>query len=1153
MPAYRGLSLLALYVIEPENNRLPAEVCKNSVLQDVLVSRIEVDPTARLWRVFVDGCQEGDPRLWEAAAEELSETAPGVESVEFVFAASSDSDVSDATEDSSDNYMKRVLQAFEGPVSNSSAAAPGGPPAEARLKSGRRSRRGRLDQEIKASPLAIEEIAEEEQGVCVQGEIVEFDTRQTRTGKFVVTFGVYDGSDSILCKLFVDDEKDLPSVAVGDWKRVQGNVQYQSFDGELSLMVQRINDASPPPPIRDDAVEKRVELHLHTKMSGMDGTIDVDSAVYQAAQWGHEAVAITDHGVIQAFPEAYFAGKKHGIKIIYGVEGYLVDGEKDRPFHVVLLAKNPQGLKNLYRLISLSHMHHFYRRPRIPRAELKKYREGLIVGSACEAGEVYQAALRNDPRLAETAALYDYLEIQPLGNNEFLVGTEHVRSREDLIAINRRIVALGRQLEKPIVATGDVHFPRPEDALYRTILLAGQGFEDAEHQAPLYFRTTAEMLQEFAYLGEEEARAAVIDNPRWIAQAVEELTPVPQGLFPPRIDEAPELLRTMAYETATSVYGPELPDIVKDRMERELASIIGHGYAPLYWIAHKLVKKSLDEGYLVGSRGSVGSSLVATMCAITEVNPLPPHYVCWHCHWSEFVESAAVDTGVDLPRRMCPHCGESTERLGFDIPFEVFMGFEGDKVPDIDLNFSGEYQSHVHRYTEELFGSDHVFRAGTIGTLADKTAYGFVRKYLEQTNTVKRNVEVNRILRRITGVRRTTGQHPGGMMVVPEDMDVHDFTPIQYPANDRKSGIVTTHFDYHAIHDSLVKLDILGHDDPTALRMLGDLTGRDVTTVPLDDEATMSLFSSPDALGVTEEQIGTTVGTLGIPEFGTRFVRQMLVETRPQTFGELVRISGLSHGTNVWTSNAQELIAAKITDLSNVIACRDDIMVYLIHQGLPSAEAFRIMEQVRKGKGLSGEDEALMKSYDIPDWYIESCQKISYMFPKAHAVAYVMMAFRIAYFKVHFPLEYYATYFSVRAGEFDADVVMRGEKGIREEIQTIEAKGNEATAKERSVVTILEIVLEALARNIEFCSVELYESDHSRFRIVGGRLLPPFAALQGLGVNAAQNIVQARDEGEFSSIEDLRKRARLTKTVVEVLRLHGCLEGMSETNQLTLF
>lgn len=1139
-----------MYFIEPDNADFLSTLSSDPIVKQTRIKRIAIDPLLRKWTLHMHGARPGTEVFWDGIAQQLKSTIPEVDYVEFSWEETSDEE----------SYMEQVVKGFtpqpvqysaNGNNGNGNGSGYNGGNGNGNPRRGGR-RRKLLRDTINGTPHPIKEIVEEERGIVIEGEVIDFDSRLTRNGSTLMMFSVYDGTDTIGCKLFADDPTEV-DIKKGNWYRIQGNVQYQSFDSQLSIMVQALAPIEQPDPLRDNAEHKRIELHLHTKMSGLDGIIDVGDAVKMAASLGHSAVAITDHGVIQAFPEAYRAGKKHGIKILYGVEGYLINEEKGRSYHIILIAQNRVGLKNLYRLVSLSHMEHFYRRPRILRSELVKYREGIIVGSACEAGELYQAVLRRDPNAAKIAQFYDYLEIQPLGNNEFLIGTEFVKTTEDLKAINRQILEIGRALNKPVVATGDVHFLRPEDNFYRSILLAGQGFEDAERQAPLYFRTTEEMMQEFDYLSPEERYEVVVANPQWVADQCEELTPVPEELHPPRIDDAENKLRKMTYDSAHRLYGEALPDIVSARLERELESIIGNGYASLYWIAHKLVKKSLDDGFLVGSRGSVGSSLVATMCNITEVNPLPPHYVCPKCKWTEFVADGEAATGVDLPDKNCPSCNTKVQKLGFDIPFEVFMGFHGDKVPDIDLNFSGEYQGNVHRYTEELFGKEHVFRAGTIGTLAEKTAYGFVMKYLEHIGESRRSAEVNRLVTKITGVRRTTGQHPGGMMVVPDDMEVYDFTPIQYPANDGSSGTVTTHFDYHAIEDCLVKLDILGHDAPTMLRMLGDLTGVDVQEIPLDDPATMSIFSSPEVLGVTEEQIGTPVGTLGIPEFGTPFVRQMLVETRPTTFGELVRISGLSHGTNVWNSNAQDLIRAGITDLSNVVACRDDIMVYLIQKGLELGDAFRIMEQVRKGRGLTEKDVKMMTEHGVPDWYIESCQKISYMFPKAHAVAYVTMSFRIAYFKVHYPLAYYATFFSIKLGEFDADLVAQGEGRVRAELAAIEAKGYEATAKETSMATILEVVLEAMARGVKFKRIDLYRSSDRHFLIDGDSLLPPFGSLPGVGVNAAAGIVAARADGEFKSVEDLRQRAKVTKSVIETLRAHGCLEGLPETNQLTLF
>lgn len=1133
--------------LQPENKYFLSSLHPSPLLETVEIDKIGIDPEKCHWTFFLVGSSRGDQKLWDELGELVKKEVPQVVEVHFRWAEQSD-------ENYLQNAVKQVNIIPTGYGSPTNGNGNGTSDDYSPRRRGGRKLRNLVQDEIKGEATSIINLQEEERNVIVAGEVVSFDSRLTRTGKTLIMFDIYDGTDSLSCKAFLDEPQDLP-IKKGKWLKVRGNLQFQSFDNQLSLMIQSIATIEEPPGLLDQAQEKRVELHLHTKMSGLDGTIDVGNVVQLAASLGHEAVAITDHGVIQAFPDAHKAGKRHGVKIIYGVEGYLIDDpeSKGRSYHVVILAKNQVGLKNLYRLVSLSHLEYFYRRPRITRALLREYREGLIIGSACEAGEVYQAILNQDNRVLEIASFYDYLEIQPLDNNEFLIGTTLVRSKADLVRINQQIVKVGEELNLPVVATGDVHFLRPEDAFVRTILLAGHGFEDAERQAPLYYRTTEEMLEEFDYLTPEKAYEVVVTNPRLIAEQTEELIPVPEGLHPPHIDNAEQDLEKMTYEAAHKLYGKSLPEVVEARLARELKAIIGHGYASLYLIAHKLVKKSLDDGYLVGSRGSVGSSLVATMCQITEVNPLPPHYVCESCYWSEFFLEGQVGSGVDLPDKNCPKCETPLQRLGFEIPFEVFMGFHGDKVPDIDLNFSGEYQARIHSFTEELFGAEQVYRAGTIGTLAEKTAYGYIMKYLEQVNETKRNAEVNRLVTKLSGVRRTTGQHPGGMVVVPPDKDIYDFTPIQYPANDPNSGTITTHFEYHALDDSLVKLDILGHDDPTMLRALEDLTGVQVLEIALDDVETMSLFSSLESLGISEEEIGTPVGTLGIPEFGTRFVRQMLIDTRPKTFSDLVRISGLSHGTNVWTNNAQNLIREGVTDLSNVIATRDDIMSYLMLQGIDSGDAFRIMEQVRRGRGLTEEDESLLRQFKIPEWYIDSCQKISYMFPKAHAVAYVMMAFRIAYFKVHHPAEFYASLFSLRAGDFDAQLVAQGEQAVRSEIALIESKGYDATAKERSTVTQLEIVLEAMARGIKFLPVDLYQSADQNFVIEDGALRPPFASLQGVGVNAAAGIVAGRSEGEFISVEDFRLKTGVTKAVIETLRVHGCLEGLPETNQLTLF
>lgn len=1214
-----------------------------------------------------------------------------------------------------------------------------------------------MGKKIQDEAISIKEILEEEKKVVITGEIIDLEIRQLKTGRKLVTFSVTDLTDSIAVKIFEDEDKIVSDkLTKGMYLLLRGSVQYDKFSQELTMMARDINLAR-----KDDRLdcfsEKRIELHLHTKMSAMDSTVDVDKLVKTIERWGHAGVAITDHGVVQAFPEIDEIARKKDFKIIYGLEGYLVnDGEpivlrprrknleeeilvvfdlettglnpqldeiieigavkiqsgqiieefqsfvaynqplsaeiikltgineqmlrgaeeiqdvlpkflefvgdacliahnakfdlgflenklakhlglsvsnpvldtlpltrvllpklknhklntltkhfkvalenhhraledaratgyimlnlikllreheidnlakinnlvkgisheQLKTYHIVILIKNQIGLENLYRLISLAHTKYFYRVPRIPKSELVNYRDGLIIGSACEAGELIQAYLEGASRekIFQIAKFYDYLEIQPPANNQFLIRQGRFKDKKDLERMNQYICELGEELKKPVVATGDVHFLEPEDSIYREILLTAQGFDDASEQAPLYLKTTEEMLKDFAHLGEEKAREVVITNTHLIADIIEkEIKPVPDEFYPPEIDGAEEQIRQMTYQKAIAMYGDPLPEIVAKALTKELNSIINHGFSVLYLIAHKLVKKSLDDGYLVGSRGSVGSSLVAYMCDITEVNSLPPHYLCKNCKYNEFITDGSIGAGIDLPDKNCPQCGNKLYKEGMDIPFEVFLGFKGDKVPDIDLNFSGEYQPIVHRYTEELFGEGYVFKAGTVATVAEKTAYGFVRNYLDEKKLLSRQAEITRLLKGCSGVKRTTGQHPGGVMVVPKSSDIHHFCPIQYPANDKSAEMFTTHFDYKSISSRLVKLDILGHDDPTAIRMLQDLTGIEPRSIPLDDQETMKIFSSIEPLGINKDDIKCSVGTIAIPEFGTRFVRQMLEDTRPSTFSELVRICGLSHGTDVWLNNAQDLVRNGTATLSEVISARDDIMIYLIYKGLEPSLAFKIMEKVRKGKGVAPEDEDEMRKQKVPDWYIDSCKKIQYMFPKAHAAAYVMMAFRIAYFKVHHPLAFYATYFTVRADEFDAQLTQQGVDGVVKRLEEIERKGNEATAKEKNLFTVLEVILEAMCREIEFLPVNLYESNVKKVLIKEGKLLAPLVSLQGVGESAAQNIVLARKEKKFSSIEDLRERSRISKTVIEILNEHGCLINLPSTNQLALF
>lgn len=1224
--------------------------------------------------------------------------------------------------------------------------------------------------EFTGTPVKIVDTKIPGESVIVEGNIFNIEPREIKGEKYIVSFDITDKSDSTTVKFFVKrsvfDNELKDKIKKDAYLRVQGEVQFDKYAKEINIMAKAIMTAQAPPPRMDTAEEKRVELHLHTQMSSMDGVTPVKTYIKRAIDWGHKAIAITDHGVVQAFPDAMNAADKSDLKVIYGVEAYLIDdlgnavfsprgqnlddtyvvfdiettglskekemiteigavkvadgkiidrfsifvnpqrpisaeitkltgitddmvkdaptienvlpeflkfcedtvlvahnasfdtgfiriaaeraglGElhhtivdtlelarallpelnkhkldivcehlgvtlnghhravndaeataevfikfldmlaekkiftldeinvlasrtvnykKLRAYHAIILVKNYTGLRNLYELVSMAHIDYFFRRPRIPKSKFMQMREGLILGSACEAGELYRALLDGEPkqRIEELVHFYDYLEIQPLGNNKFMIDSprvENIHSMEDIKNMNRKIVELGETYGKPVVATCDVHFIDPDDAAFRKIIMAAEGFSDADNQPPLYFRTTDEMLAEFDYLGEEKAREVVITNTNLIADQIEKIKPIPDETFPPKIEGADEQLRQICMDKAHSIYGDPLPPLVQERLETELNSIISNGYAVLYIIAQKLVWKSVADGYLVGSRGSVGSSFAANMAGITEVNSLPPHYVCPNCKYSDFdselVKSFAMEeaSGCDMPDMNCPKCGTLMHKDGHDIPFQTFLGFEGDKEPDIDLNFSGEYQQTAHAYTEELFGVGHVFKAGTIGTLADKTAYGFVKKYFDEREITAHNAEITRLMNGCTGVKRTTGQHPGGLMVVPSDHNIYEFCPIQRPANDVNSTVTTTHFDYHSISGRLLKLDLLGHDDPTVIRMLYDLTGVNPQTVPLGDPATMSLFESPEALGVTAEDIGCETGTLGIPEFGTKFVRGMLLDTKPKTFADLLRISGLSHGTDVWLGNAQTLIENGTITLKETISTRDSIMIYLINKGVDKKKSFKIMEKVRKGKGLTDEDIADMKAANVPDWYIESCQKIKYMFPKAHAAAYVMMAFRIAYFKINYPEAYYATYFTVRAcDDFDYSCMCKGMDVAKAAMREIHAKGMEATAKDKAKMTVLELIVEFYARGFKFLPIDLYKSDSRKFIVTEEGLIPPFNSLQGLGTNAAQSIVDGREAGEFHTIEELKERTSLGRSLIDLLKENGVLNGIPETNQLSLF
>ena len=1035
---------------------------------------------------------------------------------------------------------------------------------------------------IKEQIVKIKDLTSDYGKVALEGKVISTDSRELKNGKTLAMFNLYDGTSTITCKSFIDPTKqDLPAILKRIEKsgrlRIQGNAQYDNFAKEIGVIANVVVEI---PPIdentrMDNAKEKRVELHMHTQMSQMDAVSSATDLIKRAAKWGMKSIAITDHGVVQAFPEANHAveDNKLDIKVIYGVEAYLVADEeipegvedgykKVKPYHAIVLAKNYKGLRNLYELISVTHLNYFHKRPRMLRSVFEKYREGLILGSACEQGELYRAIVNKKPEeeIKKIASYYDYLEIQPLGNNAFMLRDGTFSSMKDLEDVNKKIVELGDELGKLTVATCDVHFMDPQDEIYRRILMAGQGFSDADHQAPLYLRTTEEMLNEFLYLGKEKAYEVVVTNTNKISDLCEKICPISKEKCPPVIEGAEQEIKDICDSRAKELYGDPLPEIVQARLKRELDSIIKNGFSTLYIIAQRLVKKSNEDGYLVGSRGSVGSSFVANMLSITEVNSLPPHYRCPNCKYSDFTDYG-VPNGVDLPDKNCPKCGAKLCKDGMDIPFETFLGFNGDKEPDIDLNFSGDYQGKIHRYAEVIFGKGKTFKAGTVGTIADKTAFGYVKNYFEERHIPVTNAEISRLVQGCVGVKRTTGQHPGGIIVVPHGREIYEFCPVQHPADDPNSDIITTHFDYHSIDKNLLKLDMLGHDDPTVIRMLQDLTGVDPKTIPLDDKETMSLFTSTKALGVSEEQIKSPIGNYGIPEFGTKFARGMLLDTKPTKFEELIRISGLSHGTDVWLNNCQDLINSGTVTLMEAICTRDDIMTYLMKMGLEPGDAFKIMEVVRKGKATKdpekwAEYEKKMKEHNVPSWYMESCKKIKYMFPKAHAVAYVTMAFRIAWFKVHMPLAYYAAYFTVRGAEdFDGEVMLYGKQKVKDKMKELDMLGNNMSVKEKGMYTVLELVNEMYERGYEFLPIDLYKSDAKKFKIEDGKIRPPFSSIAGLGGVAAEGIQKAASEenGKFISIDEFQLKSKVGKSIIEMLTKFDCLKGMSKSNQLSLF
>ena len=1018
------------------------------------------------------------------------------------------------------------------------------------------------------------------------GVLTSFNERELRTKRVKLSFNLSDDTNGIFINMYFQTLEECHKfkslIKPGVYLRIMGDARRDryAFD-EMTIEPKGIMLIEKEERM-DNAEVKRVELHCHTKMSKMDALTPMEDLVKKAIKWGHKALAITDHGVVQAFPFCYDAAEGSDLKLIFGMEGYLISdsgvegvdieptdsikkkkGAKTQLDHIIILAKNETGLRNLYKLVTLSHLKYYNSRPSrpsLPRAVIEEYRDGLILGSACEAGELYRAvrAGKSEEELLKIAAFYDYLEIQPLGNNMYMV-RENKCTVEDLKNYNRKIYELGKKIDKMTVATCDVHFLNPEDSKYRTILQGVQNYKDADEQPPLYYRTTEEMLAEFEYLGKDIAYEVCVTNPNKVADMVDKIKPVPDRdqLYSPSIPGAVEALPKMVYDKAHEWYGDELPEIVAERIKTELDSIINNGFAILYYIAHKLVRKSLDDGYLVGSRGSVGSSLVATLIDITEVNPLAPHYRCPECRYSEFFTNNEYASGFDLPEKNCPHCGTPMWRDGHNIPFAVFLGFHGDKVPDIDLNFSGEYQPVAHKYTEELFGRDNVCRAGTISTVASKTAFGYVRKYYEEKGLTKHPAYMAGLVEGIAGLKRTTGQHPGGIMVVPRNMDIHYITPMNHPADERDSTTVTTHFDYHSINDRLVKLDILGHDDPTVIKLLEEFTHIKPTKIPIGDEATMSIFRNTEALGVTPEQINSSVGTYGIPEFGTRFVRQMVEDVQPKNFGQIVRVSGYSHGTDVWLNNAQDLIKEGKPP-EDTIATRDDVMTNLIAMGVEPSLAFKTMEYVRKGKaaknGLEPKMLDAMKAAKVPEWFINSCQTVKYLFPKAHAIAYVLMAYRIAYCKVHYPKAFYAAYFSVRAPEFDAAYIAKGKEYMKKFIKDVYAQGGKANNRDKDTVTYLELAVEMMERGLEFEPIDLYKSHPTRFLPTEKGVRIPLAALSGIGTSAALSIDEARSSGvAFISQEDLRVRSKVSKSVIEKLAEYGTLKDLPENDQIDLF
>lgn len=1030
---------------------------------------------------------------------------------------------------------------------------------------------------ISKEPIPFDEIKAavgEKEPKVTQGTVFRIDSRPIKNGKFLLICLIRHGIRTLCVKAFLTEEvmkAFSEKVSAGTELLVQGHAEYDTFEHETVFMANAMNITEKK--VKEDLHEgpHRVELHAHTKMSDNDGFNDVEDLVRQAAAWGQPAVAITDHGVVQAFPDAASTAKKLAkegkeIKIIYGMEGYLypddgaiaedgtIDVKKNKyTYHIILLAKNLTGLRNLYKIVSFTHLDYFYRKPRLPRSKLMEYREGLIIGSACEAGEVYQAILSDvsDDELREIASFYDYLEIQPLGNNQFLVNEGRLSSKQNLMDINRKILALGDELGIPVVATTDSHYPTKESSIFRNIVMSSIGFKDTVSDS-LYLRTTDEMLEEFSYLG-PRAEEVVITNTNKIADQIEVFQPVPSEKCPPHIDGADEQLRESCYEKAKSIYGDPLPDPIRERLDVELNSIISNGYAVMYVAAQMLVQKSLSDGYLVGSRGSVGSSFAATMAGITEVNPLPPHYICPECHHLEFTEELdKYDCGLDMPDKVCPNCGTKMKKDGMNIPFATFLGFDGDKEPDIDLNFAGSYQATAHRYVGEIFGEKNIFKAGTVATIADKTAYGYVRRYLDDKGLEMSKFDIDLLTAGCTGVKRTTGQHPGGIIVVPDDHEIFEFCPIQKPANKRDVDFITTHFDYHKIDKNLLKLDILGHDAPEMIRHLQLMTGVDPLTIDIADPETLSIFTSIEALRIQNPDYKFVHGTYAIPEFGTNFTRAMLDDIQPKTLSALFKISGFSHGTDVWTNNAQDLIRNGTANIDELISCRDDIMNYLMLKGVENSKAFRIMEDVRKNRELTEEELTIMKEHGVPDWYVQSCRTLKYLFPRAHAVAYVMMALRMAWFKVHYPPAFYAAWFTTKIDNFDIQSFRGGIASVEAAMNEIARLGHQATTKQGEQLIVLEVIYEMLSRGIEFAMPELGVSDPCRFMVRDGKVQIPYMAITGLGRAAAESLEDAYREDDFLSLEDVKRRTKLSASNIEALKSVGMFADIPESAQVSL-